>query len=576
MSDESELEVLRSRLEKLKRNQLLQERIFDRQHALLRRLNHDYEHAMATIERQNRELATLAAQRADSLEEALQANEELTRIRDELLQAKQEAEEASRSKGEFLAAMSHEIRTPLNVIIGICGLMLEEEDGRDTPRRVRVVRDSARHLMGLLNNILDYSRMTAGKVSLESVDFDLGEELRSLVQGLRLQAESKNIELVAEIDPELPQWCKGDVFRLRQVLLNLLDNAIKFTASGSVELRVTGEDRLEQSAILCRFEVRDSGPGIAPEKQACIFEMFTQGGRAVSRKHGGAGLGLSICAHLARLMGGRIDVESQEGEGSVFSFTLPLEIGTVPEYPVKTSGGQGWKSLRLLLVDDHLPNAELAQEVLFKAGHVARHAASAEQALELLQTERFDAVLMDVELPGMDGLELTRRIRQRESDEGQVRLPVLGVTAHALNDIHERCLAAGMEAVYVKPVDYGQILSRLQNLERNELPPQKPAPLPEAFCRRAAEALQDSLFRLQDHLRLGDCGQARKEAHYLANTTAMVQAAEITGMALEFEKAARVCALAHARTIWTVLEPELRRLLRELQGADHDARQPRE
>ncbi len=549
MEEERELQRLRKEIERLRRNQILQERIFDRQHALLSKLNQDYEQALGTIEKQNLELR----------------------------EAKRNADEVSRSKGEFLASMSHEIRTPLNVILGASEFMLTQGEGRLDKRRLRVIHDSANYLMGLLSNILDYSRLSAGKVSLEIVDFNIHEVLENILEGVRPRAEKKGLQLLLVISPNVPDWLRGDVYRLRQVIYNLLDNAVKFTSSGWVRLEFSIRRQrpdADTGASICEIAVSDTGLGVEASSRERIFETFGQADGSISRRFGGTGLGLSICAHLARLMGGDLNMRSRKGRGSTFSFSLPLAIG---REPVMVPGADrklsslGRQPLNVLVVEDHAPNADIMSDTLERDGHTPRCARDAEQAISMLQEHKFDVVIMDVELPGQSGVQLVGKLRRGELAPAPANVPVIAVTAHTSRKIHDQCLDAGMNDVFVKPVNYGKLLARLQ--EHDIVVRQVRQTFSPQFRKRIANSLMESHQRLASLLHSmsddspGSKTRLDKEAHYLANSLGLVQSDDGVRLALGLEMAVKAGSLSRARDIWRELSPLVLNLRQELEAA---------
>ena len=378
--------------------------------------------------------------------------------------AEQEARTANRVKSEFLANVSHEIRTPMNGILGMAELLSLGELDSSQREKVEVISSSAEALLALVDDILDLSKIEAGKLDLTEVEVELDKLVERAVELLRPRAEGKGLALSWTVDPSLPRLLRGDPGHLRQVLLNLLGNAIKFTEKGRVEVSVRPGTKLE-TGVPVRFVVRDTGIGIPARVIPRLFQPFTQADGSSVRRFGGTGLGLAISRQLVELMGGVIDLESVYRDGSTFWFEIPLELveGAPPPPDPSTlkEVQQDHKRMKVLVVDDNPVNRLVAHQQLEHLGFLAESVEGGREALERLSRERYDAVLMDCQMPGIDGYETTRRLRLGE--QGTHRTVVIAVTAHAMAGERERCLEAGMDDYLTKPYrteDLGTLIDR--------------------------------------------------------------------------------------------------------------------
>jgi PAS domain S-box-containing protein len=377
-----------------------------------------------------------------------------------LVSAHEAAVSASRAKSQFLANMSHEIRTPLNGVLGTLTLALHTALDPLQREYLDVAHSSAESLLTLLNNILDLSKIEAGHVQLEDLVFtprDVVDELVKLYQPL---SQQKGLALRLEASPSLPAAVRGDPLRLRQVLGNLIGNALKFTPSGGVTVRAAG------TADSLQFEVEDTGVGIAPDMHERIFAPFAQEDASVSRRYGGTGLGLTICRELAELMGGSIRVDSAPRHGSVFTVTLPLRAVTLPPPPPAEAPARAApQPLAVLVVDDNAVNRLVATRMLQKLGHTVEAASGGREAVLAVSRAAFDVVLMDVQMPEFDGLEATQAIREGERARGEPPRPIVALTAHAMSGDADRCRAAGMDYYLTKPLSLGALVDLLDQVE---------------------------------------------------------------------------------------------------------------
>ena len=366
------------------------------------------------------------------------------------------ADLATRAKSEFLANMSHEIRTPMNGVIGMTSLLLDSPLSAKQREYAQMAHTSADVLLHLINDILDFSKIEAGKLDLETVDFNLPAVLHELAELLNLSARSKGIGFSCAIAPGTPELIYGDPNRLRQVLLNLAGNAVKFTPHGEVSVRASLVSA-SATTLVMRFDVRDTGIGIAADKQKLLFQKFSQVDASTTRHYGGSGLGLALSKQLVELMGGEIGVTSEIGHGSEFWFTAgfatgPSQLAAVeaPEPPAPIRGH--WPSLRVLLAEDHLINQKVAAGFLHNLGLALDVVANGLEAVEAVRGTTYDLVLMDMQMPGMDGLDATRLIRATHAGSSHPRLPIIAMTANAMHGDREKCLAAGMDDYLPKPI----------------------------------------------------------------------------------------------------------------------------
>ncbi len=395
------------------------------------------------------------------------------RAREMIVLAKMAAEEANTAKSVFLAKMSHEVRTPMNAVIGMLDLTLDTPLTEEQKDNLKVAKDAADNLLSLINDILDLSRAEAGKVNIEEIEISVPDIVKNVCKGLTVLARNKQIDVVWTIDPKIPRLLIGDPVRLRQVIVNLVNNAIKFTNKGQVKVNVM-LNTLSDKDCAVTFEVIDSGIGIPKKNLATIFDVFTEAHNTTARRYGGTGLGLAICKKIIEMMRGQMTVDSVEGKGSTFKFIILF--GMRPDLLLKQPKEQLLKdnnmlnalppevrNLRILLAEDNMVNQRIAMRTLEKFGWTVTPVNDGQEVLNILNGQSFDVILMDDVMPNLTGIEATQVIRREEKLTGQ-HLPIIAMTANAMSGDRERYLASGMDGYVSKPIDRNLLYQEIVNL----------------------------------------------------------------------------------------------------------------
>ena len=528
----------------------------------LGRLIDGFNEMLAEIQRRD---AQLKAHRNSLEQDVQQRTEELRALNSQLLAARDRAEAASRAKTAFLANMSHEIRTPITAIVGCADLMLEPSLGPgERQEHLQIIRRNAQHLAELINDILDISKIEAGKMSIERTECDLPRLTGEVVSLMRWRAVSKGLEFKLAFDGPVPRIINTGPLRLKQVLMNIVGNAIKFTERGSVTLRVACRTQGGSAAIT--FAVTDTGIGMSGEQMEHLFQPFSQADGSTTRRFGGTGLGLVICQRLVKLLGGQITVQSQPGVGSTFTVSIdggPVDATQMVENPseafANTPPAQLAEELpalrgRVLLVEDGVDNQRLISAQLKAAGATVEIAANGRQAVEMALSRRYDLIVMDMQMPELDGYGATAQLRQQG-----MQVPIIALTAHAMSDDRDKCIRAGCTDYLAKPVDRQQLLRTLaQHMPTSAEPAAQPSEqTPQLTARpvlrskyagdaqmqdllvRFVGGLPERVSRMVDSLHKGELEDLRRLLHQLKGAGGGYGFAPITAAAAEAESAVK-------------------------------------